>query len=93
MATAVENPGLVRGLHGGRVFEAARRWNVDPAAVIDFSSNINPLGPSQHVLTAIESSMAPSRLRAYPDAHSFVAALSQRHSVMADEIVVGSGVA
>jgi threonine-phosphate decarboxylase len=75
------------------VFEAARRWNVDPADVIDFSSNINPLGPSQHVLTTIESSMMPSRLRAYPDAYPFVEGLSQRHGVMTDEIIVGSGVA
>src|SRR6185369_292570 len=80
-------------IHGGRVFEAARRWNVDPASVIDFSSNMNPLGPSQQVLTAIESSLTPSRLRTYPDAHSFVAALSQRHGVTTDKIVVGSGVA
>jgi threonine-phosphate decarboxylase len=93
LVTAVKKSGLVRGLHGGRVFEAARRWNVDPADVIDFSSNINPLGPPQHVLTAIESSLHPSRLRAYPDPHSFVEAVSQRHGLMTGEIVVGSGVA
>ena len=81
------------GLHGGRVHEAARRWNVAPDEVIDFSSNINPLGPPQRVLAEIENGLAPINLRAYPDTHSFVMALADKHRLMPDEIVVGSGVA
>lgn len=80
-------------LHGGRVYEAARRWNVAPENVIDFSSNINPLGPPPRVLAEIKNSCAPSILRAYPDTHSFVVALAEKHRLKPDEIVVGSGIA
>ncbi len=89
----LQETGSMGGLHGGRVYEAARRWNVDPAEVVDFSSNINPLGPPQGVLAEIENSFAPINLRSYPDAHSFVVALAEKHRLMPDEIVVGSGVA
>jgi threonine-phosphate decarboxylase len=81
------------GLHGGRVYEAARRWNVAPAEVIDFSSNINPLGPPESVLAAIKRSCEPSALRAYPDTHSFITALAEKYRLRTDEIVVGSGAA
>jgi threonine-phosphate decarboxylase len=84
---------LTNSLHGGRVFEAARRWNVAPEAVIDFSSNINPFGPPPRVLVEVQKSIAPSILRAYPDTHSLLTALVDRRRLMPDEIVVGSGVA
>ncbi|MGH9961891.1 MAG: pyridoxal phosphate-dependent aminotransferase, partial [Pyrinomonadaceae bacterium] len=83
----------IDGLHGGRVYEAARRWNVAPHEVVDFSSNINPLGPPQRVLAKIKTGFAPINFRAYPDPHSFVMALAEKHRLMPDEIVVGSGVA
>ena len=77
--------------HGGRVYEAARRWGIEPHQVLDFSANINPLGPPQGVLSAIENTLRPVSLRVYPDAHAFVTAISKKHRLMPDEIVVGSG--
>jgi len=79
--------------HGGKVYEAARRWGVEPDEVLDFSANINPLGPPQTVLCAIERSLTPTSLRVYPDAHAFLSALVNKHLLMPDEIVVGSGAA
>ncbi|MCI0442483.1 hypothetical protein L0152_04600, partial [bacterium] len=38
--------------HGGNVHQAARRWGVRPEEVIDFSANINPLGPPSQVINA-----------------------------------------
>lgn len=81
----------IRVAHGGRVYEAARRWGIDPGEVIDFSASINPLGPPQGVLSAIENALSPVNLRAYPDAYAFVRTLADKHSLMPDEIVVGSG--
>ena len=79
--------------HGGRVYEAARRWGVEPHEVLDFSANINPLGPPQTVLSAIENALTPTSLRVYPDAHAFLSAIVNKHPLMPDEIVVGSGAA
>jgi threonine-phosphate decarboxylase len=78
-------------VHGGRVYDAARRWGVAPEEVIDFSANINPLGPPSAVLAAIERRMAPVSLRSYPDAHPFVSALAEKHGVEPGEIVIGPG--
>ncbi len=79
--------------HGGRVYEAARRWGIEPHEVLDFSANINPLGPPQGVLSAIEKSLTPIGLKVYPDVHNFVSAIAEKYRLMPDEIVVGSGVA
>lgn len=79
--------------HGGRVYEAARRWGIELHQVLDFSANINPLGPPQAVLSAIENSLTPTSLRVYPDATAFLSAIVNKHHLMPDEIVVGSGAA
>ena len=79
--------------HGGRVYEAARRWGIEPHQVLDFSANINPLGPPQAVLSAISNALTPISLRVYPDAHAFVSAIADKYRLMPDEIVVGSGAA
>src|SRR6266849_5195462 len=79
--------------HGGRVYEAARRWGIEPHQVLDFSANINPLGPPQGVLSAIENALTPVNLRVYPDAHAFVSVIADKLRLMPDEIVVGSGAA
>jgi len=77
--------------HGGRVYEAARRLGIAPEEVIDFSANINPMGPPSGVLAAIEKYLAPVNLRSYPDAHPFVSALAEKHGIEPGEIVIGPG--
>jgi len=91
MEKASNNLEWRRVAHGGRVYEAARRLGVAPEEVIDFSANINSLGPPPGVLAAIEKSLAPANLRSYPDSHAFISALAETHGVSPDEIVVGPG--
>ncbi|MGH9843438.1 MAG: threonine-phosphate decarboxylase CobD [Blastocatellia bacterium] len=88
---APNNIETVRAAHGGRVYEAARRWGCSPDEVIDYSANINPLGPPLGVIGALENCLAPVNLRTYPDSHAFISALADKHSVAPDEIVVGAG--
>jgi len=78
-------------VHGGRVYEAARRWGIAPEDVIDFSANINPLGPPPGALVAIEKCRAPVSLLSYPDSYSFVSAVAEKHGVCHNEIVAGPG--
>lgn len=77
--------------HGGKVYAAARRLGIRADEIIDFSSNINPLGTPEGVLTAIENSLAPASLHAYPDEHAFVAAVAGKHNVTPETIIVGNG--
>jgi threonine-phosphate decarboxylase len=81
----------INPIHGGKVFEAARRWGVSPEEIIDFSANINPLGPPPGVLAALENCLAPLNLRTYPDPHTFISALANKHGVATEEIVIGPG--
>jgi threonine-phosphate decarboxylase len=80
-----------KAVHGGLVYEAARRLGIAPEEVIDFSANINPFGPPSGVLGAFENCLAPVSLRSYPDSHAFVSALAEKHGVGPDAIVIGPG--
>src|SRR5688572_21214121 len=77
--------------HGGRVFDAARRWGIAPEEVIDFSANINPIGAPPGALIAIEKSFSPVNLRSYPDSHALALAIAEKHGVSPDEVVIGPG--
>jgi threonine-phosphate decarboxylase len=91
MRTASNNLESRQAAHGGRIYEAARRWGIAPEEVIDFSANINPFGPPPGVLAAIEKSLAPVNLRSYPDSQAFITALAEKNGIDPDGIVVGSG--
>ena len=41
-------------IHGGNIFQFAHEQRIEPYEVIDFSANINPLGPSQRGLSSLE---------------------------------------
>ena len=40
-------------IHGGNINEAIKRYGLKRRTVLDFSSNVNPLGPSRAVTRAI----------------------------------------
>ena len=52
--------------HGGNVREMCARFELDPADVVDFSANINPLGASENVAALLASPSFPDWL-AYPE--------------------------
>jgi len=78
-------------VHGGDIFRIAnqRRW--DWRDVLDFSANINPLGPAPGVPDAIR--LAIDRIRCYPSPESVAlsALLSRQWDVPAAQILLGNG--
>ncbi len=78
-------------LHGGRIWEIARENRIDPKEILDFSANINPLGPSPRAISAIRENLW--RIPHYPEANS--ATLRQRiaeeYSTTLDNIIMGNG--
>ena len=76
-------------VHGGLDDEELRAHGLTRDDVVDFSSNVNPLGTSRLVRRAA----AKADLSAYPDRQSLVLreALSSRLEVGVDEILVGNG--
>uniref|UniRef100_A0A832A8B2 threonine-phosphate decarboxylase n=1 Tax=Desulfacinum infernum TaxID=35837 RepID=A0A832A8B2_9BACT len=83
--------GSVQRIHGGNVYEMARRLGCSPEDILDFSASINPLGPPPGLLEALMA--AYGRLQHYPDIHTSALreGLARRHGVGPDEIVVGNG--
>ena len=76
-------------VHGGLDDEELRVYGLSRGDVLDFSSNVNPLGTSRLVRKAA----ATADLSAYPDRRSLVLseALASRLDVGVDEVLVGNG--
>jgi threonine-phosphate decarboxylase len=91
MRKPLQNTAAVTATHGGKVYAAARRLGVHVDEIIDFSSNINPMGVPPGVLAAIENSLRPAPLCAYPDAHAFVSAVADKHDLTPEAVIVGNG--
>lgn len=77
--------------HGGNVFAIARERGWHWQDVIDFSANINPLGPSPFVKPAIIGAL--DRIVHYPEREPerLRVALAHRWAVDKDEILLGNG--
>ena len=77
--------------HGGEVFAVARRHGWDWHDVLDFSANINPLGPSPHVKPAIVRAL--DRIVHYPEREParLRAALAREWDLDEEQILLGNG--
>lgn len=77
--------------HGGLDYTELRSIGVDPALLIDFSTNINPFGPSPCAIDALRT----LDLSPYPDrdALDLRAALAPLNHVPIDNVMVGNGTA
>jgi histidinol-phosphate aminotransferase len=88
-------PGYIRAIApyqpGKPISELAREMGIDEAGIIKLASNENPLGVSPLARRAIEATLAD--LARYPDGNGFELkrALSRRHGVAQERIVLGNG--
>jgi threonine-phosphate decarboxylase len=75
--------------HGGLSLDELRMLDVDPATVLDVSTNVSPIGAPPGVARAL-SSLEPA---AYPDPRcaTLTARLSEHLNVPADRILCGNG--
>lgn len=84
--------GLKPCVHGGEVLDAAEASGFRQEEILDFSSSVNPLGPSTKALEAVKSSFG--QIAAYPDSNS-----NQLRQVLAEHfggisngnVIVGNG--
>ena len=80
-----------RPVHGGNLDWAARVANCSSSEILDFSASINPLGPPDSAIAAIQSHLL--NLRAYPDPsyRQFRHVLAHHHQIAPDWICPGNG--
>lgn len=84
---------LPRPQHGGNLVWAARLAGCAPDLLLDFSASINPLGPPQSAIAAIQARLG--QLVSYPDPNytQLRAAIAQHHDLSPDWILPGNGAA
>jgi cobyric acid synthase CobQ/L-threonine-O-3-phosphate decarboxylase len=77
--------------HGGNLRELARAAHRPAEAILDFSANLNPLGPPEWLRSLISSQV--SALVHYPDPEcaALVEAIADRYGTTTEEILVGNG--
>ncbi len=77
--------------HGGNLDRLARESGRSAGDILDFSANINPLGPPEWLRPLISRQV--SRLIHYPDpdAGALKAAIATRYQVETNQVLVGNG--
>ncbi|MCQ5320705.1 aminotransferase class I/II-fold pyridoxal phosphate-dependent enzyme [Veillonella parvula] len=80
-------------IHGGNIFQFANEQRIEPYEVVDFSANINPLGPSQRGLDALNAQLR--YISHYPDATNddVLNAIADTYGMDKHQIIVGNGAA
>jgi L-threonine-O-3-phosphate decarboxylase len=79
-------------VHGGEVLDAASKSGLRQEEILDFSSSVNPLGPSKKALEAAKAAF--KEIPAYPDScsNALRQAIASRFSgVSKNNVVVGNG--
>jgi len=77
--------------HGGNLSKLAEIAGCPAEDVLDFSANINPLGPPQWLGSVINSKISSLVHYPDPDCRSLVKALSNQYKIREEEILVGNG--
>lgn len=77
--------------HGGNLTWAAKLAGCPVSAIVDFSASINPLGPPESAITAIQQGLSSLTHYPDPDYHQLRSILGQWHQLPPDWILPGNG--
>ncbi len=77
--------------HGGNIYEAAKRFGLDVKKIIDFSSNVNPFGPSSMAMRAARRSLSITNRYPDPDMMDLRRAIARYYGIKAEQVACGNG--
>ena len=77
--------------HGGNVWKLANQSGADLQEIIDFSANINPLGPSPKALEAIKGCLTLLQHYPEPSGDPCRSTLAEYLQVDAEQLLLGNG--
>ncbi len=82
-------------IHGARNYRQLAQLRIHPDAVIDFSTNSNPVPHPPDFLRAMQQTVTPAALARYPDRDSLAltAAIAEREAIPPENILPGNGTA
>ncbi|GAB6180931.1 threonine-phosphate decarboxylase CobD [Desulfotomaculum defluvii] len=79
--------------HGGNIWLAAQTYGLKERTLLDFSANINPLGPSPLALAAMRQALLQIQHYPEPQAETLRKELSQITSLPEEMLILGNGAA
>lgn len=85
------NPESKVAVHGGNPWAAARLYGGRPEDYLDFSANINPLGPPLGVIEALTKHLKAVQYYPEPEYTHLVEAIARRFDVKQEQVCVGNG--
>ena len=77
--------------HGGNIYEAARRYGFAEKKIIDFSSNVNPLGPSSYAKRAAKKALSSIDRYPDPDMGELRMAIARYFGIKSGHVMCGNG--
>ncbi|MCX6910658.1 MAG: cobyric acid synthase [Verrucomicrobia bacterium] len=77
--------------HGGNLRQLARASGKAERDILDFSANINPLGPPEWLRPTISAQVAALTHYPDPDCAALLEAVAERHGAAPEEIAIGNG--
>ncbi len=77
--------------HGGNIGKMARQLGCQACDILDFSANINPLGPPSYLRRVINRHIQDLVHYPDPDCAALVNAISTTYTIAPNQIVVGNG--
>lgn len=82
---------MTERIHGGDLLKVQKKLGFKEGALIDYSANINPLGPPARVINAVKETL--SEIVHYPDpeCQDLKDALSNNYPVKNSEVIIGNG--
>ncbi len=80
-------------IHGGNISLASRKYHLPPHELLDFSANINPLGPSPKSIAAVVENLGLISSYPDPDCGELKAALAGHLGIREDLLLLGNGAA
>jgi len=77
--------------HGGNLRRMAEQANCSPDEIVDFSANINPLGPPPWLGQVVGQALQDIDAYPDPDCHDLLMAASELYKVWPSQVIAGNG--
>jgi threonine-phosphate decarboxylase len=77
--------------HGGNIYAAAKRYGLKEKTIIDFSSNVNPLGPSSVAIHAAKKALSYIDRYPDPDMRELRTAIARYFGIKPGHVMCGNG--
>src|SRR3990170_6723288 len=88
---ADKHVGSTKRIHGGNILDAVGRYGVKEKNILDFSANVNPLGPSSAALRAAKQALAVVGRYPDPEMTELRKAIARCYGIRPEHVVCGAG--